>query len=131
MVKSKRILSRNDIKRKEEIEKEEVVKHIPISLLFIDWTRVIEYLLLEGFYVEKIIVRFKDEYGSGEKTYLSPNIVKAKELLKSKEVFNIVEVSFLKFPENERIIFRLDEVICKNVNPLTYENIKNLTSAFF
>ena len=107
------------------------MKHIPISLLFIDWTRVIEYLLLEGFYVEKIIVRFKDEYGSGEKTYLSPNIVKAKELLKSKEVFNIVEVSFLKFPENERIIFRLDEVICKNVNPLTYENIKNLTSAFF
>ena len=130
MVKSKRILSRNEIEKK-NLEKEEVVKHVPISLLFIDWTKVIEYLLLEGFYVDKIIVRFKDEYGSGKKTYLSPNIVKAKELLKSKEVFNIVEVSFLKFPENERIIFRLDEVICKNVNPLVYENIKNLASSFF
>ena len=99
---------------------------LPVSIFFVDLQGLVDFLIVDGFFIDYISLRFRDSIGQGIKTYYSVNPQVIFKLIYSNKVFDIEEISFSKFFDKAQVKVRLDSIILRNCSISIIDNIKKL-----
>ena len=102
----------------------------PISIFFVELQDLIDYLITEGFFIDHVSLRFKDNIGQGIKTYfaISPQVIS--DMINSNQIFDLEEILFSKFFEKIKVKIRLDSITIINGSVSLVDNIKKFIRRF-
>ena len=109
------------------IEKEMV---FPVSIFFVEIQDLVDFLVTEGFFIDHISLRFKDNIGQGIKTYYAVNPQIISDMINSNQIFDIEEIVFMKFLEKIQVKIRLDSITIVNGSISLADNIKKFIRQF-
>ena len=120
-------------KRSEEEEKGHNTGNkwfFPVSIFFVELQDLIDFLIAEGFFIDHISLRFKDNIGQGIKTYFAINPQVISDMINSNQIFDIEEILFTRFFEKIKIKIRLDSIMIINGSVSLVDNIKKFIRRF-
>ena len=106
--------------RSEQELNDRVNKEIYVPIFLIDIPKLFNFLFVEGFTCENLVIRFSDEFGVGEKVYYNVSFPALREFME-KRILEIVKIRFIKYVTWESITITQSKIIFRNVKKETFD----------